>query len=106
MDGLPAKLCLRHAASGCLAIPTIAQYEPGTLQLRFDPNPFDVAFEANGVALQIMFDLEHLADLHEQFVVREPVAHLVGGGAMGIGTENPRNRRRSAASCSIGTPCW
>ena len=35
-----------------------------------------------------MFDLEHLAHLHEQFVVREPVAHLVGGGTMGIGTEN------------------
>ena len=74
---------------GCLAKPPIAQDEPGTLQLRFDPDPLDVAFEADGVAFQIMFDLEHPADLHEQFVVREPVAHLVGGGAMGVCAENP-----------------
>ncbi len=84
-----ARAAPQLGGSGCLAKPSVAQGEPGTLQLRFDPNPFDVAFEANGVSGQIMFDLEHLADLHEQFVVREPVAHLVGGGAMGIGTENP-----------------
>ena len=57
-------------------------------QLCLDANPFDVAFEADGVAFQIVFDLEHSADLHEQLVVREPVAHLMGGGTMGIGTEN------------------
>jgi hypothetical protein len=73
---------------GCLAKPSVAQDQPGTLQLRFDPNPFDVAFEANGVTRQVMFDLEHLADLHEEFVVGEPVAHLVGGGAMCVGSEN------------------
>src|SRR5215207_5875805 len=74
---------------GCLAKPPIAQNEPGTLQLRFYPDPLDVAFEADGVAVQIVFDLEHPADLHEQLVVREPVAHLVCGGTMRIGTENP-----------------
>ena len=73
---------------GGLTEPPVTQDQPGTLQLGFDANPFDVALEPDGVAVQIMFDLEHLADLHEQLVVREPVAHLVGGGTMGISTEN------------------
>src|SRR5215203_817644 len=73
---------------GCLAKPPIAQDEPSTLQLRFYPDPLDVAFEADGVAVQLMFHLEHLADLHQQLVVRKPVAHLVGGGTMRIGTQN------------------
>ena len=84
-----ARAAPQLGGSGCLAKPSVAQGEPGTLQLRFDPNPFDVAFEANVVSGQIMFDLEHPADLHEQFVVREPVAHLVGRGTMRIGTQNP-----------------
>ena len=74
---------------GGLTEPPITQDEARTLQLCFDTNPFDVAFEAYGVGLQIMFDLEHLAHLHEQFVVREPVAHLVGGGTMRVSTKNP-----------------
>jgi hypothetical protein len=65
--------------SGGLAVPPIAQDQSRTFQLCFDPNPFNVALEADGLALQIVFDLEHLADLHQQLVVREPVAHLVGG---------------------------
>jgi hypothetical protein len=36
--------------SGCLAKPPIAQDQSRALQLGFDPNPFDVAFEANGLA--------------------------------------------------------
>jgi hypothetical protein len=32
---------------GCLAKPPIAQDEPGTLQIRFNPDSFDVAFEAD-----------------------------------------------------------
>src|SRR5687768_11591511 len=73
---------------GRLTEPPIAQDQPGTFQLRLDTYPFYVALEANGVAVQIMFDLEHLADLHKQLVVRQPVAHLVGRRTMGIGTEN------------------
>ena len=52
---------------GGLPVPTIAQDQTRTLRLCFDTNPFDVALEASGVGLQIMFDLEHLADLHEKF---------------------------------------
>jgi hypothetical protein len=74
---------------GGLTEPPVTQDQSRTFQLRFDTNPLDVAFEAYGVGLQIMFDLEHPAHLHEQFVVCEPVAHLVGGGAMSVGTENP-----------------
>src|SRR5688500_8991555 len=74
---------------GGLTEPPVAQDHARAFQRRLDANPLDVAFEANGLAFQIMFDLEHPAHLHEQFVVREPVAHLVGGGTMSVGTQNP-----------------
>jgi hypothetical protein len=90
-DGCSEARCATSSETmglGRLTEPAVAQDHPGTLQLCLDANPFDVAFEADGVAFQIVFDLEHLADLHEELVVREPVAHLMGGGTMGIGTEN------------------
>ena len=74
---------------GGLAEPPIAQDHSCTLQLRFDTDSFDIAFEADAVAIQIMFDVQHPARLHEQFVVREPVAHLVGGGTMSVVAQNP-----------------
>ena len=73
---------------GCLAVSAIAQDDPCALQLCLDADPFDVAFEADGVAIQLVLDFEQLANLPEQFVVSEPVSHLVGGRPMSIGAED------------------
>ena len=64
--------------------PSVAQDQTGALQLCLDPNPLDVALEADRITVQLMLDLEHLANLHEELVVGKSVPHLVGGRLMGI----------------------
>ena len=74
--------------SGRLAEPPVAQDQPSPLQLSLDPNSFDIALESDGVTVQLVLDLEHLAYLPEEFVVRKPVSHLMGSRPMGIRAEN------------------
>ena len=56
--------------SGGLAEPAVAQDHAGAFQLGFDAEPFDVTLEPDRVAVQLVLDLEHFADLPEEFVVR------------------------------------
>ena len=75
-------------ASGRLAEPPVTEDQARALQLGLDSNPFDITLESNGVAVQLVLDLEHFANLPQELVVREPVPHLMGGRPMRIGAED------------------
>ena len=72
------------ATEARLAEPPIADNDASALEFGLDADPFDVPLESDGVLGEFMLDVEHLAGLHQHPVVGEPIADLVGGGAVGI----------------------
>ena len=71
-----------------MTVSAITQDQASSLEFRLDADAFDIPLETDRIAVQLVLDLEHLADLPQEFVVGEPVAHLVGGRTMSIRTEN------------------
>jgi hypothetical protein len=50
---------------------------PARSQLGLNPYPFDVALRAGRVLPKLVWDVQHLAGLHQQLVVCDPVCQLM-----------------------------